>query len=357
MIGINSTISTYVETLKRSNVPIQDLIPGDKLYEYKTNNLLEVRNVKKLPKNVIWEITYNDGRLSYVSSSDLLFTGSKICKTIPADDMCLVRNPIDNAPVLLDTIQQYPVKFQNRGFIDTLKPDPYIAGALLIHGDFDDEYINLPMDRESADNHFAHRYNLDFSQMKVGKRRCYYQYNGAPKSKAIKWVDFFKGHHIYATTKCREDPIISPCYTRASMTNRWKFIMGAFDIGYSKSIFPDTISISANDEYRLVLIQRMLCSMGVLSKVSYDGSINDKIGRCYRLDIVGSYDTFPGFFYDIEHINRILQNHNRKFNFEPKFELRIESIKRYTEGYMYNVELNKPHAIYIDSNFLPRISI
>lgn len=357
MIGINNTISTYVETTKHSSVPIQDLIPGDKLYEYKTNNLLEVQRVKKLPHDVIWEIAYNDGRLSYISSSDLIYTGHSICKMIPAIDKCLIRDRFDNSPVQLSIIKQYPVEFIKDQLVDTLNPDPYIAGALLIHGDFDDEYINLPMDRESADNHFAHRYNLDFSEMKVGNNRCYYQYNGAPKSEAIKWVDFFKGHRIYATTKCMEDPIIPFCYTRSSMTNRWKFIMGAFDIGYSQKLFPETVSISANDEYRLVLVQRMLCSMGILSKVSYDGSINDKIGRCYRLDIVGSYDTFPGFFYDIDHINRILQNHNRKFNFEPTFELRIESIKKYTEGYMYNIELNKPNAIYIDSNFLPRISL
>ena len=37
MIGINQTISTYIETSKHSNVPIEDLIPGDKIYEYKTN--------------------------------------------------------------------------------------------------------------------------------------------------------------------------------------------------------------------------------------------------------------------------------------------------------------------------------
>ena len=133
--------------------------------------------------------------------------------------------------------------------------------------------------------------------------------------------------------------------------------MGAFDIGYSKSIFPDSISISLKDEYRLVLIQRMLCSMGILSNVYYDPTMKDKYERKYRLDIVGNYDTYPGFFYDINYINRVLINDNRKFNFERPFELRIKPIKKYTEGYMYNIEVNKPNAIYIDSNFLPRISL
>ena len=357
MIGINQTISTYIETSKHSNVPIEDLIPGDKIYEYKTNKFLEVRRVKKLPKDTIWEITYNDGRLSYISSSDLLFTGRDICKIIPAIDTPLIRNPLDNSLSQLFDIHQYPIEYNSETLLDILMPDPYIAGALLIHGDFDDEYINLPLDKESADNHFAHRYNLDFSEMKVGKGKCYYQYNGAPKGEAIKWVDFFKGHHIYATTKCMEDPIISPCYTRAPIKDRWKFIMGAFDIGYSKSIFPDSISISLKDEYRLVLIQRMLCSMGILSNVYYDPTMKDKYERKYRLDIVGNYDTYPGFFYDINYINRVLINDNRKFNFERPFELRIKSIKKYTEGYMYNIEVNKPNAIYIDSNFLPRISL
>lgn len=356
MIGVNDVMNTYVETLRRPNVPIRDLIPGDKLYEYKTNNLLEVQSVEKLPKGVIWEITYNDGRLAYVSSHDMIYTGKQISKTEVCADKCLIRNPYDNARVTPTVIKQFPVDFAKDIIIESLNPDPYIAGALLIHGNFDFDYINLPMDRESADNHFSHKYILDFSEIPTENGLCFYQYKGLDKSNAITWSSFFKFHRIYPVTRCMEDPIIPAYYRRASMSDRWKFVMGAFDIGYSKKLFPNSVSISAADEYRLILLQRMLCSLGVLSRVSYDGTLNDKLGRCYRLDILSPLDTYPRFFYDIGHIEKTLQNDNR-FSFNEKFKLRIESIKRHTEGYMYNVRLSKPNAIYLDSNFLPRVSL
>jgi hypothetical protein len=33
MIGLNDTIPTYVETSERSAVPIQNIVPGDHVYE------------------------------------------------------------------------------------------------------------------------------------------------------------------------------------------------------------------------------------------------------------------------------------------------------------------------------------
>jgi hypothetical protein len=94
-----------------------------------------------LPVNTIWEVEYTDGRLSYISSSDMIFTGKYICQMISLVDMCLIRHKGDLHTCYLENIKQLPIEFTKEKIVNSLNPDPYIAGALLTHGDLENLQI------------------------------------------------------------------------------------------------------------------------------------------------------------------------------------------------------------------------
>ena len=49
---------------------IKNILPGDKVFEYRTGELLEVLDVCEPKHSLIHKITYNDRRVEFIRNSD-----------------------------------------------------------------------------------------------------------------------------------------------------------------------------------------------------------------------------------------------------------------------------------------------
>lgn len=351
MLGLNEYIPIYVQS-RRGVVSIDDINYGDTVYEYGTGRELKVIDITNREDDNIYRAEYTDGRSQIYRANDLLFTGNGIGSVAELSK----RKDFPEMPLKAIELFRAPVS-------RPLYPDPCIAGALIIFGRYDTPYINLPLDRSGVNQLFAHKYNLDYAD-KLEDNTTFYAYNGGDKSEPITWKEFFPYYDFYATSGMARSPLIPDEYTRASIIDRKKFIRGVFDIGYSPDMFPDNVGIASTSEDRLSEVQKMLWSLGVLSKISYDPNLPLARGRNYRLDIIGEYDGYPGFFYDINNIRRHLRNDNIIKRPISDFKMKISSIgpvhhngSYICRGYMRNIVLNKPRALYVTDNFLPRVSI
>lgn len=351
MTGLNEYIPIHVYT-QRGLVEISDIYPGDYVYEYGTSNMIEVLNIEYISDSHISEVKYNDGRSQIYQNTELFFTGKMITRLYNAFDKGKVAQ-----------IHMYPTKFNSRNITTKLFPDPYIAGALIIHGRYDTRYINLPLDRSAADQLFAHKYNLDFADL-LEDNTTFYAWNGTDRSQAITWKEFFPNYDFFATSGKIYSPVIPNEYLFSSINDRWKFIRGVFDIGYSQDIFPDSVGIAHWSEDRLKAVQIMLWSLGIASRITYDPDMTLARGREYRLDVIGSYDGYPGFFYDVDAIRKNIRNDHELSRQIYPFQLEVKSIGPYISngvtintGSMRNLLLEKSYALYITDNFLPRPSL
>lgn len=351
MLGINEYIPIYVQT-HRGILAIDDLVYNDIIYEYGTGNELKVIDVTGPDPDVIYDVKYSDDRSQIYRAHDHVFTGNSVVEV----NHIFGKDKFPEIP--LKPIELYRSKISR-----PLHPDPCIAGALIIFGRYDTPYINLPLDRNGVNQLFAHKYNLDYAD-KLEDNTTFYAYNGADKSKPITWKEFFPYYDFYATSGMKYSPLIPDEYTRASINDRWKFIRGVFDVGYDPVMFPDNVGIASDSEDRLKEVQKMLWSLGVPSKVSFDPHLPLARGRTYQLDVIGRYDGYPGFFYDINNIRKTIRNDNVIKRPISDFKMKISSVEYIhrhgcfvDRGYMRNVILDKPHALYITDNFLPRVSI
>lgn len=341
MLGNNEYIHTPVLS-GRGVVDISDLFPGDTVIEYKTGARIPVLNTVKRELHDIWELEFTDGRKMNFSSVDRVYTGKEIIPLIYA----LKREGKD-----FGNVKQFPVELQ-KDVVSPLLPDPYIAGALIMYGDFDDEYINLPLDRRAADSLFGDKYNVENAE-KLGDNTVYFYPVNTPPENPITWKEFFPKYDFYAKSKMLEDTMFPSEYMHGTLKTRDQFIRGIFDVGWNKRMFPNNVSIAHKHEFRLKEVQKLLWSMGLCSKVSYDPELPAARGREYRLDLLGKASTYPGVFYDIDAMENFILNHNPPL----PFELRVVKCKRICRGWMYNVLLPQEHLLYLDANFLPRVSM
>lgn len=329
MNRFNLNIPSLLQTT-RGIIPIDNIHIGDVVYEYKTGNEFSIENIIDSKIENIYRIKYNDGRILYSRESEL--SSYKNINTTP-----------------------HPMEYNKNKIINPLFPDPYIAGALLIYGDADDEYLNLPFDCDAVNNLFSHKYQLNYADRLSVTGKAYFRYNGNNGDDLITWKEFFPNNYtFFAKYKNDEHPLIPLEYQRSSIKDRIQFIRGVFDCGYKKNVFPYNCGIIHWNESNLLEVQKMLWSIGILSILSYNTNVPKKYeGRNYRLEIVGKYDGYPGFFYDIDTLERMIINDTHEQN---KFNLKIESIEWYTKTYMKNIVLSKPSIQYLIDNFLPRIS-
>ncbi len=321
---------------------VSDVLIADQLYEYRTGELLDIIQTKKVLRTNCYLITFHDGRSEWYLENDQIFLGDRI---INVCELLKQSFPI--------SIEMYPIDYKK--IMTPLFPDPYIAGALLMYGDFDDLYINLPLNRDKVNDHLFHKYNLIFGD-KLNKNRVYFKSDRNGKEDLITWKEFFPNYKMYPTSKDINDPIIPIEYQLASINDRWKFIRGVFDLGYDQINFPDTIGISNKHEFRLKEIQKILWSLGVLSKISYDPNQTEK-EMLYRLDILGEKNIYPGFFSNIYSMEYQINTDDRFIRHQTKYILGIQNIKYMGKYSSYRLKLNKQKTLYLSENFLPRVSL
>lgn len=344
-LGINFPHDSRVLTTKGSKC-IHDLVPGDKLYEYWTSNLLEVQDIIQSKIQTIWKITYSDGRSTLGIGSTPVLYGDKIVPLKEAANRGKFP-PIDT----------FAIDYNKEEIVDPLFPDPYSAGALLTYGDYADECINLPIHGICEPNNFIRfMHNSEIAQV-LGKDKIYFSWKHTSEEKCITWKEFFSKYKSAVVSLDSVDPIIPIEYKRASITDRRKFIRGVFDVGFSKDVTPDCVATLNSTEFKLREVQEILWSLGVLSKIIYNPMIPLLRGMNYRLEIIDKYKNYPGFFYSVGDIRRILDNDNRICSRDQDFRLKIIKIEKFNQGYTYEVVLNKKNAVYTTANFLPRVSL
>lgn len=320
MIKFDYGFQSMIQT-QHGIIPINYIEIGDKVYSYESGKELEVLGVSHRDED-IYEIEYNDGRISYNTGRELKYL----------DKLVLYQRYID-----------YGKKITN-----PLYPDPYITGALLIYGDVNDPYLNLPSDCIEVNNLFAHKYQLTYGGTISAEGKSYFRYIGDGINKLITWEKFFENYTFSANQETYEDPPLIPLeYQRASITDRLKFIRGVFDVGYNKSIFVGNCGITHTSEEKLLEVQKILWSLGILS------SMSDNDG--YQLHVLGKHSMYPGHFYDIDSIEDLIKNEYAEHKY-LKFKLQIKSVKFLTRIRTSDILLHKANMAYLQENFLPKIS-
>ena len=332
----------------RGVLDIKDINPGDCVYEWKTNNLLEIQGIEWLCYHNMYEVVYSDGRIEFHTNHEPVYLEEY--NNPPHAPFCKCRRSRE-FPITL-----YPITFNN-SLTRPLAPDPYIAGVLLIYGDQEDPYINYPIDRIEPNNEFAHKYNVDYYPM-LDSKKAYFQWKGRQVDEPIQWEEFFPNYTFYG--KGNEEPIIIPDeYMYASMKDRTQFIRGVFDAGYVQSRSPLRAAIFHDNPCKLRWVQSMLWSMGIPSKLTYDEDKTPNSG----LEIQGKFNHYPGFFYHRQYIEAMIKADTGGAPTEYSNKVTIVRTRplEYCPIAIHNpvphIRLAQSHMFYTSINYLPRVSI
>lgn len=361
MNTLDTQFSVNVQTPK-GNVPIESLNIGDCIICHEYGCELEILGFQDREERA-YEVTFNDGRKTFYTGRELDY--------------------FDKRP-----FKQNRINYNHR-VITPLYPDPYTAGALLIYGDQTDKYLNLPTGINIVNNILSHKYQLNYGGTVAENGNSYFRYNGDAPDKLITWEEFFSNYTFTGKPQnCQNPPIVPLEYQRASISDRIKFIRGVFDMGYSDEYFKHSCGIAHTSREKLVEVQKMLCSLGIVSEIDYDqtmmctmvpaklststskldsngGNVDLELSfkvpstyknRDYRLYVLGKYSSYPGFFYGIDSIENMISN-DKKYKKYLRFNLGIKSVESHGKGVMRSLILKEPNVSYTTDNFLPKLSV
>ena len=380
MIDLNKNI--VVQT-KRGNIPLSDVVVGDVVYQYNSGAEHEVLDIVN-ETGPIYRARFNDRRIMFYTYGEIPF----------------IRNMTpNNAPLHYGT-----------GVVNPLPVDPYITGAFLTYGDRTDPYMNLPYDISTITKHLGIVHQLEYANELPENGRRYYRFKGTEEK--IRWNQFFPnldGLQNIADATMSLDQTTLPSsggtvnamininffgrnesknfipldYRRARISDRIKLVRGIFEMGYDKKRFPDDAAICHENLKVLREVQKILWSLGIMSNIEYNDELAETIQpfidvktptissdggsvkidiefrqpttRLYELYVVGKSSTKAGLYYNVESIENMLDNKFRSLKY-IKFQLKIVSIREYSETTMRRLVFEKPNVSYLTDNFLPKIS-
>ena len=341
MFGENEYYPRRVLTNK-GVLDVKDIIPGDYVYEYKTGEMIKVLGISNPVRGFFTDIQYSNGIIKTILNSDKIFNGKNIV------NINSFEKNINNK------ISFYPVTFHNN-ITSILNPDPYVAGALFIYGDFNDKYLNLPSDMLNIIDVLVYKYHIEVLNIIDSKVHFIFKDN---TNSPITWEDFF-GNNIRELINESDYKFIPNKYFYSLIKDRIQLIRGIFDTGYNPSVFHNgEIGINVYDYRKLYTVQYLLLSLGIISHIEiFDHDMNKKSSQ---LTIHGKYYGYSGFIYNIENmiklINHKLITADKSFYIEKIYPSDILGLK-YIHVYMSNLILEKPNTVYLDNNFLPVVSI
>lgn len=352
MLGLNDYIPTPVLT-QRGPMDIKDVVPTDRVYEYRTGKLLEVQGIKKVDSDKIFRIEYNDGRSTDIHLLSNIYAGEGL-GILPLTRVL--------ALPFLGIIPQYHIDFQYQ-LKAAPEPDPYIIGALLTFADYSDRYVNLAISKNGGNHydpaltntHLENAYKLKIAE-DISNGNTHYHWDGTPSDQCLSWEEFLSGYDCFLVTHSTASPIFPREYQYASVKMRAKLLMGAFDLGYPDDRYLGALGINHKHEFMLIELRKILNSLGYIGVISYHKN-SESSNPFYHLQIIGISEDAPRFHYDIYSIEDHIRLSQALRPMLPFFELRINRIYPYTQGWMYNLVLEKRNGIYVDANFLPRVSV
>ena len=119
---------------KRGVIDARNIIPGDYVYEWRTNKLLEVKAVENITYNNMYEAVYSDERTEFYTNHELVYLEDYILP--PHHPFCRCRRSWQ-FPITL-----YPIEFNEGCLIAPLSSDPYTAGSALIFGSHEESNLS-----------------------------------------------------------------------------------------------------------------------------------------------------------------------------------------------------------------------
>jgi hypothetical protein len=238
----------------------------------------------------------------------------------------------------------------------------------MMYGNFDDPNLNIAVDMYESAPVLGYKYHLDYHS--ISSNGTYFSKKTLPDI-PIKWSEFIPGIDRKKILEEKPHSLFPEIYEFGSEDTRWQLIRGIFDCGYKQNRSPDFVGIISKSEFRLREVQRILWSLGIMSNIYYDPKnqegeylhANYPRKMHYILEIIGDKDMYPGFFYDIFKIEKMILNNENIMRNDIRFKQKISKITPMEHGYnirhgfMYNVRLNKPGAMYLMENYMPRVSI
>ena len=324
MIDDIKFIPYKVLTHNKGIIPIEDVSIGDTLIEYGTNAPLKIIDTECVQSTRPYIVKFNDGRELILQETDFTFK-------LLNHKMSLYRKQL--SPRLYSNVIQFSSKLRK-----PVSPDPYIAGAGLF-ANKDMDIFGIPVNKYTYNNQFKWTYNATYDRY---VKDHLIVFEDTDTSSLFTWYKMFP----YGTNLNQ--------YKYGRVLDRMRFVRGAFDVGYDPVFSTSTIAITHKDKATIELLQWILWSLGVTSKIitkSYLG------GDIFILSLIGEFSAYPGFFYNVEEIERV----GAKVPHDS-FLLDIDYIEPYQNPnilqpplhYIFHTE--KEHASYLTPNFLYMIS-
>ena len=337
MLNVNETIHSRSLLTHRGMVLEEDIRTYDLLYNYNTQQWVEIQDIDYVPIKKLFMIQYNDGREQIIHDNERVVIGDKIYNLDEINPLHVKRKPVElKATEFYDTL--------NMG----LEPDPYIAGALLMFGDYSIDYINLPSRCKEAIDHIANKYKFEYDEKTTTFKYAYV-------NEYVTWAYMFPQSYFFARTKLIDDPPIPREYLYASITDRCHFIRGAFDAGYIYDDSPDSVAINHWSKERLEWLQWIQWSIDIISEITTHTTSE----YAYRLDILGKHKYYPGFFHNNFYMRNMIDTDNRMIKADPVEQLMILYIEEIANPFRNELVprfiMRQSNQMVIDDKFLPKV--
>ncbi|MBD5584878.1 MAG: hypothetical protein HDQ88_07340, partial [Clostridia bacterium] len=207
---------------------VSTLIPSiDRVVEFHTNRLLDIRDIgiEVIP---LLNVKLSDGTETCIFAHDYT----------------------------IGTMELYPVDFHNDDELYRL--DPYTVGSLLMYGDYDDEYINLPSYFSYVNSYLLDRNGWEMGQKLGTGGKVYFAYKYSNYD-LVRWTDFFRNVKCRVMEGC--EPVFPLEYATGTFRTRRQLLSGVFDVGYVREPFDNRLQISSIHEERLMAVHDILRSM------------------------------------------------------------------------------------------------
>lgn len=352
--SVSSELNYRVIT-PRGDIPIKNIRPGDYVYNYLTNEVKEVKDVKRVADRC-FSVIYSDGRILSCLNSDLVLDGGEII------DMETFKYHISNQSIkdLFTRIYYFNC--------DETPRNAALIGALYTYGDWSKNNINLPITPSKAYELYGDTYEYKLMKHKIGDNDLFTEFINPTLegfmntslfwTNKIKYTDVFYREY-FTEIYDKEKRTIPKRYMYGSYKTRNQFMNGVVDMG--KHFFTEAgeLTIYCGNKYIVKELQKMLWSMGIISTSIYSPGHSKIFGYDYNITIRKRGNKVPEFIYNIQDIKDINNKQNQKnYEFIPDFKVVPVMIKEMPNMIMtYNIMLDKPNQPFLLSNFMPKISL
>lgn len=301
---------------------LSDINTEDGLFDYNNGNI--IYPLAKYNSNEIvdsYKITFNDGRVGIYTKDDCL----------PIRNKLITLCDLINKYKCFEINKHSPIEY-NYDVINI--DDSYISGAMIVGGNRNIEYINIPLSSdqiisEICFKHFIKPYSI-LDRYITFCDRC----TNVP----IKWNEFFINI---------EDDNIPDKYRYAKIYNRINFIQGVFDTLVNVPIrYNDHVSFKHKSENIINQLRQMLWSIGVTSKLH-------EFESC-ELDMYIARGDLPKLFYNTFKKDKAIHSIDECYphQFRDIHPLYIDNIQKYKQIQPIKLVFDKP-TLFMASNFLP----